>query len=90
MWERASQRYFQFLEISYSRNHQLTGWGLDLAQQAALALKMPKWGINFCVCVCVHACVSLMSQPLGLGGFIVLGVEQAHSTVCLAWTPGWE
>lgn len=37
-------------------------------------------------CVCVDACVPLMNQHLGLGGFIMLGVD----SVCLACTPVWE
>lgn len=52
------------------------GWGLDLIQQAGNA---GKGGVNFSVCKWLCS----FEPALGLGGFVVLGVEQACPISCV-------
>lgn len=50
---------------------------MDLIQQAGNARR---GGVN--ICVFVNACV-VLDQPLHLGGFVALGVEQARPAPCV-------
>lgn len=75
MWGRETQSYFSFLKPPTL----MQGFGYDPV--GSFGSGNAKWGVL--IWVCVHACVASMNQPLGLGGFIMLGEEQARLTLCV-------